>query len=127
MKSLIDSVGVGKYFYQDIKAEAGFFYVGPEKVIDNGNLFLLDSAPEKYFFTGLWKYENGEWSIYNQEEYDNCVLGEKTAANNKAKKARSEAYAAETDAMFFKAQRGEATMEEWLAAVQAIKDKYPYI
>lgn len=38
---------------------------------------------------------------------------------------RGEAYRAESDPLFFKAQRGEATMEEWLAKIAEIKDRYP--
>ena len=40
--------------------------------------------------------------------------------------ARAEAYKAESDPLFFKAQRGEATMDEWLALVAEIKMRYPY-
>jgi len=39
---------------------------------------------------------------------------------------RAEAYRAEADPLFFKAQRGEATMDEWLALVAKIKMRYPY-
>jgi hypothetical protein len=42
------------------------------------------------------------------------------------KEARASAYKAETDPLFFKAQRGEATMDEWLALVAEIKTRYPY-
>jgi len=37
------------------------------------------------------------------------------------KAARAEAYRTESDPLFFKAQRGEATMEEWIAKVAEIK------
>jgi hypothetical protein len=40
--------------------------------------------------------------------------------------ARAAAYKAESDPLFFKAQRGEATMDEWLALVAEIKTRYPY-
>lgn len=40
--------------------------------------------------------------------------------------ARAEAYKAEADPLFFKAQRGEATLEEWLAVVADIKARFPY-
>ena len=40
--------------------------------------------------------------------------------------ARAEAYRQEADPLFFKAQRGEATVEEWLALVAEIKVRYPY-
>lgn len=40
--------------------------------------------------------------------------------------ARAEAYRKESDPIFFMAQRGEATMEEWEAKVAEIKASYPY-
>lgn len=40
-------------------------------------------------------------------------------------RARKAAYAAEADPLFFKAQRGEATMEEWQAKVAEIKTRFP--
>jgi hypothetical protein len=38
---------------------------------------------------------------------------------------RRAAYITEADPLFFKAQRGEATMEEWQAKVAAIKTRFP--
>lgn len=38
---------------------------------------------------------------------------------------RSAAYIREADPIFFKAQRGEATMDEWLAKVAEIKARFP--
>jgi hypothetical protein len=38
---------------------------------------------------------------------------------------RQAAYMAESDPLFFKAQRGEATMEEWQAKVAEIKTRFP--
>jgi hypothetical protein len=38
---------------------------------------------------------------------------------------RRAAYIAEADPLFFKAQRGEATMEEWQAKVAEIKARFP--
>ena len=42
-----------------------------------------------------------------------------------AAQLRQAAYAAEADPLFFKAQRGEATMAEWQAKVAEIKTRYP--
>jgi len=39
---------------------------------------------------------------------------------------RAAAYAIEADPLFFKAQRGEATMDEWNAKVAEIRARYPY-
>jgi hypothetical protein len=42
-----------------------------------------------------------------------------------ASRKRQQAYIAEADPLFFKAQRGEATMEEWQAKVAEIKQRFP--
>jgi len=40
--------------------------------------------------------------------------------------ARSAAYTAEADPIFFKWQRGEATEQEWLDKIEEIRARYPY-
>jgi hypothetical protein len=40
--------------------------------------------------------------------------------------SRKRAYTKEADHLFFKAQRGESTTEEWQAKVAEIKARYPY-
>ena len=40
---------------------------------------------------------------------------------------RHTAYVAESDPIFFKYQREEATKEEWLAKIEEIKARYPKI
>lgn len=42
------------------------------------------------------------------------------------KMERAEAYRAEADPLFFKAQRGEASMDEWTIKVEEIRARYPY-
>ena len=39
---------------------------------------------------------------------------------------RKAAYQQEADPLFFSYQRGETTEQEWLDAVQSIRDRYPY-
>jgi len=46
-------------------------------------------------------------------------------AAEQASRDRQRAYIAEADPLFFKAQRGEATMEEWRAKVDEIKIRFP--
>jgi hypothetical protein len=48
-----------------------------------------------------------------------------TLQNQQAERQRAAAYVAESDPLFFKAQRGEATMEEWQSKVAEIKTRYP--
>lgn len=47
-------------------------------------------------------------------------------AKAEAKENRAAAYAAEADPLFFKSQRGEATIAEWEAKVAEIRARYPY-
>ena len=42
------------------------------------------------------------------------------------KNNRASAYRSEADPLFFKAQRGEATTDEWTAKVAEIKARFPY-
>ena len=47
-------------------------------------------------------------------------------AQAKVEQDRLYAYRSEADPLFFKAQRGEATTEEWTAKVAEIKARFPY-
>jgi hypothetical protein len=48
-------------------------------------------------------------------------------AQQEAQRNRAAAYSAEADPLFFKTQRGEATIEEWEAKVEEIRQRYPYL
>lgn len=54
------------------------------------------------------------------------AAGVKDRHNEQMKKSRASAYAAESDSLFFKTQRGEATMQEWQNKVAEIKARFPY-
>ena len=55
---------------------------------------------------------------------DAAKVAAKQAAE--AEVSRKAAYQAEADPLFFKAQRGEATLEEWQAKVDEIRERFPY-
>ena len=46
--------------------------------------------------------------------------------HEQVEQARAAAYRETSDPLFFKYQRGTATEQEWLDAVQAVKDAHPY-
>jgi hypothetical protein len=66
--------------------------------------------------------EEAEWDAMEAA----WAAGEKDRNNAAMKEARAAAYKAEADALFFKAQRGEGTMQEWQAKVAEIKARFPY-
>jgi len=55
-----------------------------------------------------------------------AAVAEKDRHNATMKVQRESAYKAEADALFFKAQRGEATMQQWQNKVAEIKSRFPY-
>jgi hypothetical protein len=62
--------------------------------------------------------------IAEREAYERDVLpGELRKA---VERDRAAAYRSEADPLFFKAQRGEATTDEWTAKVAEIKARFPY-
>lgn len=77
------------------------------------------------YFEVITNAVTGEQTVrpYTPEE-----VSEITAPPSKEvqKEARKVAYTSEADPLFFKAQRGEATIEEWEAKVEEIKARYPY-
>jgi len=47
-------------------------------------------------------------------------------AHEQVEQARAQAYRQTADPIFFQYQRGDRTEQEWLDAVQAVKDAHPY-
>lgn len=77
-------------------------------------------------YSGLtWKDETQTQPT--EEEVAQEVLRLTAELPNKlAKENRARAYQAEADPMFFKAQRGEITQQEWLDKIAEIQARYPY-
>ena len=55
-----------------------------------------------------------------------AVIVAREQALASAQRNRAAAYAAEADPLFFKAQRGEVSMDDWTAKVEEIRARYPY-
>ena len=72
-----------------------------------------------------------EWLDANQTQPSDAEIEAEVARLTALEPARiatenrRAAYTAESDPLFFKAQRGEATMEEWQAKVAEIKTRFP--
>jgi hypothetical protein len=52
---------------------------------------------------------------------------DKAQKNAEADANRHTAYVAESDPLFFKSQRGEATQQEWLNKIAEIQARYPKV
>jgi ABC-type lipoprotein release transport system permease subunit len=69
----------------------------------------------------LWQYKNGK---VVESEFAADIL--KNQFNAQQKQKRQSAYQKESDPLFMKYQRGEATKEEWESKVAEIVARYPY-
>lgn len=70
--------------------------------------------------------QNGQWiQVWTVTDASAEEIAQRELQRQQQLEAqRSDAYRIESDPLFFKAQRGEATMEEWLAKVAEIKARY---
>ena len=88
-------------------------YAGKQWLLDGDDyegLTWLDSSkkPSKAELDALWSEVQAE------------------VERGRVEAQRKAAYAVESDPVFFQFQRGDATEQEWLDAVEAVKAKYPY-
>lgn len=66
-------------------------------------------------------------AVIVSEVADDYETPQQIATYNEEQRAkREEAYEKETDKMFFQYQRGDITEQDWLDAVNDIKQRYPY-
>ena len=96
-------------------------------MIDNANALQSLRPGAEWTIT-----ENGlVWHDQNQTQPTDAEIEAEVARLTALEPARiatenrRAAYITEADPLFFKAQRGEATMDEWQAKVQEIKARFP--
>jgi hypothetical protein len=104
-----------------------------QNLFKDGNVYLGLATDSHTLIEGIetienyvpntYSYIDGEIEIANQENYNGYV----NSYNQSQKAKRAEAYKNETDQLFFKAQRQEIPMQEWLDKVSAIKEKFKKI
>lgn len=104
-----------KYVYLTNNIVTDQAQVDPFTIFNESYAEQFIEAPDEV--THFWKLEDGQW-IAPPGPTPEEILAEAT-------RSRALAYQTESDPLFFKAQRGEATMEEWLAKVEEIKARYP--
>jgi hypothetical protein len=93
---------------------------------NTSNTIQIDAEPPEYPYAGLWKWENDAWVCLDPQAIENIQAAQKAAYNDQQRKNRFAAYTVESDPIFFKSQRGEATNQEWLDAIAAIDARFPY-
>jgi len=92
------------------------------KVVGEGSQFALPNGDVVSPAYAGWS--NGEYTLVEAPPVPPTPPSPPTREEQEA--ARKAAYNAESDPLFFMAQRGEATLEEWRNRVNDIKGRYPY-
>jgi hypothetical protein len=104
----------------DNSMPAGYVIVHatPMPAIDNSVNKIVEVTPTRN--NGKWFQT---WQVVNLTPQEIAQLQEEKA--RQVGMLRAEAYRNESDPLFFKTQRGEATTEQWLEKVTEIKARYP--
>jgi hypothetical protein len=111
-----------------------FEYVENGLNFDNGvnyqynqsNTSVIDQQVPYPQLSNVWKWENDAWVCVDQEAVDSYLAYQKNQFNAEQKEKRLKAYEKESDPIFFKWQREEATQQEWLDAVAKVPLQFPY-
>lgn len=97
-------------------AEMGFLPVSTWLSHNSDTHKLVEAKP--YIDSGsVYTVETLELSQQELAEKETAKIAERS-------QLRSTAYQQESDPIFFKMQRGEATIDEWLAKIAEIKSRY---
>ena len=129
MKTLLNSESVALFFDNGLQLTAEGVTLGGGFVnydLNAGNATVIDVAPPQPALGGVWKWDGGTWVCLDLAAVDAYLQQQKDAYNAQQKERRAKAYTSEADPIFFKAQRGEATQQEWLDKVAEIAARYPY-
>lgn len=128
MNILLNQNSVALFFGDFELTDTGvqFSSGGVNNDYSTANASVIDADAPNPAISNVWKWENNAWVCIDQPTVDAWVQGEKDAFNAAQKKKRFLAYTVESDPIFFKSQRGEATNQEWLDAVAAIDARFPY-
>lgn len=128
MKTLLDSQSVALYF--------DGFSVLPDCIqVGDGynwnynasNTTTIDVDPPSTILPNIWQWQNNAWTCIDQAALDAYLAQQVVAANNAQAKKRHATYIAESDPIFFKWQRNEATQQEWLDKIAEIDARFPYM
>lgn len=129
MNILLDSNNVAQFIGTDFKITSTCVTFADGSVcndLKSTNTTVVNTTPPEPPLGGVWKWENNTWLCINQAAVDAYYADKKAVFNDAQKKRRAEAYSAEADPLFFKAQRGEVTTADWEAKVAEIKARFPY-
>lgn len=129
MNILLDSNNVGQFLGLEFERTPTCIYFSDGSVcndLNESNTSVIDANLPEPPVSGAWKWENNAWVCIDQAAVDQYNAQQLVDFNESQSKKRHATYIAESDPIFFKWQRGEATQQEWLDKIAEIDTRYPY-
>jgi len=129
MNILLDSNNVAQFIGSVFQVTSTQVILGNGMVCNDLNLTnttVIMTDPPTPPLGGVWKWENNAWMCINQEAVDSYNAQVIADFNAQQQTKRHSAYVAESDPLFFKSQRGQATQQDWLNKVAEIDTRFPY-
>lgn len=129
---IIDGTVSGIADYRDMFPHTSFSASGPSKdfLLENSCLPVTlwkphSAATQKLIPAAPYIESEQVFTVRVVDKTDEDLAAEQQTITAMNRASRAAAYTTESDPIFFKAQRGEATNEEWLTKVQEIRDRFP--
>jgi hypothetical protein len=130
MSILLDSNNVGQFIGAEFQVTDTcilFASGGVCNDLNSSNTTVIETDPPEPPLGGVWQWSNGAWVCIDQAAVDEYNAKQTADFNKEQSNKRLAAYTLESDPIYFKWQRGEATQQEWLDKIAEIKARYPYI
>lgn len=90
-----------------------------------GQWFGLKDPSKGHVYENIIVHDNTK-TLPSKEECEAGIIALQAELDAKESgQLKQSAFQAESDPLFFKWQRGEATEQEWLDKIQEIKERYP--
>ena len=126
---LLDSKSVAQFIGLEFQRTPDCIYLSTGAVcndLNSTNTTVVDTEPPQPPLGNVWKWESSAWVCVDQAAVDAYNAQQLAQFNDEQSKRRHLAYTMESDPIFFKSQRGQATNQEWLDKVAEIDARFPY-
>ena len=129
MQILLDQNNVGLFLGLDFTVTDTAVLLsdgGQNTQLNSSNTTVIDADVPQPPLSNTWKWQNNAWVCIDQAAVNAYNADQIAAFNTEQSNKRHATYVLESDPIFFKSQRGEATHQEWLDKIAEIDARYPY-
>lgn len=129
MDILLDSNSLGQFIGLEFERTSTCVYLSDGSIctsLNENNTTVVNTDAPSPPLGGVWKWQNSTWVCVDQAAVDQYNAQQTVDFNASQSKKRHATYIAESDPIFFKWQRNEATQQEWIDKIAEIDARFPY-